>query len=503
MNNSKAKKGIIAGVIVAMLLIGGSVTALFILKKNPKEQYFYAEYKTMEQGLDSFKERYENEFAWNETTQESPTEHEFEISPADSAELLDVDPAIADLFESSGTKIVVATDPKKGEAKVDLSVNALDVKIDGIVAYLTTEKLLLSLPFQEELLQLNDKDFGNLMRNIDPSYIGTEKLGLENINSENTAFSDRNIEYLKEAYVMGFIKALPKEAFKEQGEEEVKVEGKKIKAQKVTMTLTEKQIKEVLTKMLEKAKDDKELEKIIVKLIDQSGGEALESLDIDLTKELDVAFKDMIDDVKKLSMPDGLTSSIWVDGDIIVKRDFQTVIEDDEIKITGTQLVKKDKQVWDYELSAGYLIFEFKGDLALKDNKITDKITILADDEVGVIYEGKEELDKDTRTFSRVFSTKEDYDTIGVNWEGTATYEKDQMSSEHNVSIFSEGEEAGIDLYKKGKSIKSVDMGKDKKAVNVGEMDQSELDEYLNDELIPNAQKWIAGIYLKLAPYFE
>ena len=197
MNNSKTKTGLIVGIVTVMLLIGGSVTAFFLLKKNPKEQYFYGEYKTMEQGWNSFKERYENELAWSDKTKTTPTQHEFEVSLSASDAFFDMDPMITDLVENSSATIVAETDPKKGEAKVDLSVKVMDVTIDDIVAYMTTEKLLLSLPFQKELLQLNDKDYGNLMRNFDPSYIGTEKLGLESLKLENTFLSDENIDYLK------------------------------------------------------------------------------------------------------------------------------------------------------------------------------------------------------------------------------------------------------------------------------------------------------------------
>ncbi|WP_332646566.1 DUF6583 family protein [Lysinibacillus sp. 54212] len=503
MNNPKAKKGIIAVVFACMLLIGGSVTAFFIFNKNPKEQYFYAEYKTMEQSWNSFKERYENEFAWSEKSKTTPTEHEFEVSLSASDAFLDVDPMVTDLVESSSATIVAATDPKKGEAKIDLSVKVMDVTIDDIVAYMTTEKLLLSLPFQDELLQLNDKDYGNLMRTFDPSYIGAENLGLDSLKLENTFLSDEEMEYLQDEYVMGFVKALPDEAFKADGEEQVSVEGEKIKAKKITMTLTEKQVKEVLTTMLEKAKDDKKLKEIILDIVEQAGGEALATLDIDISEEIDVVFEDMIDAVKKeLSMPKGLKSTIWVDGDIIVKRDFKTTIEEDELKIEGTQLFKKDKQVWNYKLGDEYNSVVIKGELASKDNKIKDKISLMADDEIGFIYEGKEELDKNTRTFSRVFSIEDGYETVGLNWEGTATHEKDKMSAEHTIGISVEGDEIGINLYQKGKVIKSVDIDEDSKAVNIGEMDQAELEEYLYTELMPNAEQWGMGIFYELGSAF-
>ncbi len=68
-------------------------------------------------------------------------------------------------------------------------------------------------------------------------------------------FSEENKNYLMKEYLFFFYNSIPAESFTESSEE-VTVFGEKLKANKISMELSGDQIKDILVKVLEKAKDD-------------------------------------------------------------------------------------------------------------------------------------------------------------------------------------------------------------------------------------------------------
>src|SRR5699024_12688975 len=110
--------------------------------------------------------------------------------------------------------------------------------------------------------------------------------------------------------------------------ETIDVDGEDVKVKKITMYLSEEDVKEMIVSILEKAQDDEDLQEIIKELMQaQMMGLSADQANVDLETDLDELFDEDLDeaiDVVKedLDMPDGITSSIWVDDKKIAKRDL-------------------------------------------------------------------------------------------------------------------------------------------------------------------------------------
>src|SRR5690625_6718003 len=85
-NDGTEKRGfpkkIIAIIVIAVLVIGGSVAAYVMFNLSDKEKYFLAEKKSFEFMADKVEERFQPELDWLEQSKENQTrseEHKFKI----------------------------------------------------------------------------------------------------------------------------------------------------------------------------------------------------------------------------------------------------------------------------------------------------------------------------------------------------------------------------------------------------------------------------------------
>src|SRR5699024_219071 len=191
----------------------------------------------------------------------------------------------------------------------------------------------------------------DLLYEADPeSFTGEENPDFSTF-FEDSVLSEEDEAYLKNEYLEMIYDKLPDSAF-EIIEETVKVNGDSLKTEKMTMHLTETTVKDILQATFKKMQQDDRLKEII-----QSQFESEQfGLPADVNPEIENEFTALMDDfdtalneaqegVKDLQIPDGVTSTIWTQDNLIVKREFSADIGASEgemvsLAVTGTQSLK-------------------------------------------------------------------------------------------------------------------------------------------------------------------
>ena len=505
----KSPKSLIILVVTALVVLGGSASAFFLLTKSPKVQYLLAESETYKQ-MDSLVEaRYKNEMDWMKVNQEKPVETTYDLSaewndPSVDYEMQEIQSIINSIVLSAKQ----VKDPVKKEMEVGVSGKLGSVSTDFVTMFATTEKLLLSLPFKEELIRIDDSDYGKFMKEVDKDYEGNETIGLPYLFEDNYVISEELSTYLEKEYMEYLVKEIPEEAFTSD-KEEITIFDEKKKTTKVVMDLSEVQVKSLLKNLFEKAKDDDKLRDALKEQIAfTSYGEDISNTDVkEIMENFEVALEDIIEGIDTLKIPNGLQSTIWHDSNIIVKREFAVSFGENEdevatLTVDGTQLLEKTNQKWDYSLGVkGFAedegVIKFEGDLSWKDQKADDSISISAE-ELKIVYKGKEELKDNKRTFTRSFGLTDGDIDPAVIWRGTATHEKDSVKANHEFTISEKsiGETPfNLVLKHQGKIVKKVDMPEETDdTVKIGEMDIDELQRFMEYDLGRKFEGWFYGL---------
>jgi len=499
-------------VLTAMLVIGvGSVSAFFLLNKSPKVKYLLAETKTFTQMGDLLEERYKNEFDWMEVQKTKPVESTVDISAEWNDPSADYDLVeLQGILNNTTISMKQVKDPVKKEWEMNFSGKLGSVSSEFATLYFTPEKMMAALPFTDKILFFKDEDFGKMMRETDPFYEGPEKLGLSRIFEDQFSMDGEFQKYVKEEYMEYLYHELPEDAFTSE-KEEIEVFGEKMKTEKVTMKLSEEQVKTLLVDLFKKAREDEKLKALLKEQIAFSTmtDDVSDQKLTDLISDFEASLDEAVDEVNGWHIPNGIESTIWHKSNNIVKREFamSVGVTEDEIstlKIAGVQSLEKSGQKWDYSFTGtdSYTqedtVVKFTGDLTWKDGKSDDTMTITAED-VDISYKGKEELDGKERKFNREFSISDGSFSPKLVWSGTAEHEKDSMNANHEFTIIDpSGDISASDIYlrlkQEGKIVKRVDMPDDSKnTVDVGKMSSDELDN-LGDELSAEIEKWVMDL---------
>lgn len=502
-------KALIGIIIAAILLIGGGVAAYIFANVSDKQKYFLAEKNTMEFMTEQIEKRYEPELDWLEQSKEKPVETNYELSAESNMATEDLGMGEMDpsqYINNSTISLKHAADIKNKQMAGKLQADIGGIKVDGVEYYLTAEQFMLGLPFLDELLSVKGKNVGNLLYQLDP----TTFTGEENIDFGTFfegSLSEEDIEYIKKEYGEMIYDQLSDEAFKSE-DETIKVHDQSLDTEKITMKLSEKKLKEILKKTVEKLQSDDKLKDLIREQLELQamGSSALDS-DIDqMMKDFDTSLKKAKDGVDDLHMPDGLTSTIWVHDDIIAQRDFSVKLGPDKDQLVtfsmkGTHLLKEEKQQFNldfgFEDSNNQGKMNVAGDLSWKDEKAKDSIKLTIED-LALSYDGTESLKDGKRDFERTFSLKDPAGESGsIIWSGSSTYKDDKMNADHSFAfapaldsqhLFSL--HAAVD----GKTIDSVKIPKDDKAKDLGAMQAEELMQYFETEVGPKFEGWLVKL---------
>ncbi|WP_404453791.1 hypothetical protein [Oceanobacillus kapialis] len=503
-------KGLIAIIVAAVLVVGGSVAAFVLLDNSAKAQYLLAEKNSIEYIGETFKERYQPEMEWLETSKENPTESTVELSaeyndPYGSTGYgMGMDPS--QIINNSTITLTTAADMEGKKISTELAASMAGIEIDGVQFHVTAEKVLLGLPFINDVLQLKDEDLGPLLKEVDPeTFTGEESMNLEAL-FEGTNSED--LEYLKEEYGKMILDELPEDAF-EQTEESIDVQDQSLDTEKITMQLSEQQVKDLIVTVLEKMKDDEKLKELIREQMSlQQFGSTMATADIDqVISDFESGLEDGINEIDKLSIPNGLNSTIWVHDDVIAQRDFSVEIGSTEndntvaLNVKGTQLLEDTQQTFNYDFSYddGYSegTMNLTGDFAWEDNQATDSLALTFGETV-LSYNGEETLDGNAREFERTFSMEDPMSGEGsLIWSGNSNYEEGQMSSEHSFSVSSP--QVSQDMFTlhattEGQTIDSVELPSEDNVKDIGSMSVEEINQYFETEVAPQFQQWASEL---------
>ncbi|SFD59612.1 hypothetical protein SAMN05216238_102342 [Lentibacillus persicus] len=506
-------KTLIAIIVAAVLVIGGSAAAFALITGSPKAQYFQAEKNTIEFLTDSVKERYQPEMDWREHSMENPTENAVELSaeyngPPSSG--MGMGPE--QILNNSTIAFTSQVDQDNHQMNADLQMNFAGIEINDIGMYLDSDKARLQLPFLDEALQITDENLGPLLQDADPS-LSEIKIDFEAIfNQMEGTLPEEDREYIADEYLSMIYSELPDDAFTEE-QEKVTVQEQSIDTTKITLNLSEQQLKALITTVLEKMKNDDDLKEIIEEQIrmQQYGVFASDSLPNDMENDVTAAMDDFdqsIDDaisgLEDYQIPEGLTSTIWVQDNLIVKREFSTSLAPAEetlttLTISGNQLLTNEEQNLSYEFTADDdSTVTVDANLSNKENQLEDSITIAADG-IELSYNGSSQLQDGTREFERVFSfSSPDPNGSGsLNWSGEATYENDQKRADHTLAVDMPDlpqEFVSLNIKNDAKTINEVTQPDDSNVKQLGDMSAQEVETYFQTEFAQQFQQWFMGM---------
>lgn len=509
-------KKTIAIVIGLLLIIGGAVSAYVLLDKTTKEKYFLAEKATFEFIGESFEEKYNLENEWGEKKANNPNKAEHRINLAmDSAGMGGdsfgmVDPF--DIISNVTFMFDVESNTDEQEIAFDLGVDFANLDLGKIGISIAQHDLFVELPFTDDILHIADNELNELLTELDPyTFTEDDLIDFDSIFElfTNNFISEKDIEYLQKEYGEFLFDAVPESAFEEE-KDSITAHGEKLKTDKITLHLTEDEVKNILEEFFTKLSNDERINDMFEKIFELqfAAGSSLSDDDAqvmyEIMDEFDEGLEFAKENVSNLHIPDGLTSIVWIDQKKIVQRDFSLTIGPDandvvSLAIEGTHLLEKDKQQFDIDVIAGDSYEEFtttfEGELNWKNNKGDDYITLRADD-VEITYEAVEEVkDKSTKEFTRSLRFVDDFEEFEFTWDGDATYASEKMKSSHTLAFIEDGitDEMSIHVDKKASIIKDVAIPSKSDAVLLGEMELFEIDMYA-ETLANEFEIWLQGL---------
>src|SRR5699024_10312440 len=128
------------------------------------------------------------------------------------------------------------------------------------------------------------------------------------------------------------------------------VDGDSIETEKIIFHLSEEKLKEILASVFDKLATDKKVKELFEEQVNNQffnlADDSLSgSQDINqILNEFESAMLTAKEEIQNVSIPNGLTSTIWVDNKLIVKRDFSIEMGPDasnlvKLSIDGNQVL--------------------------------------------------------------------------------------------------------------------------------------------------------------------
>ena len=455
------KKIILSG--VGALLVGGGVAAYTLLNKTPKEEYFLAELNTIESAIEFFSERYEPEVKWYETQSEKPTENNFSISGN-----IDAYDEMASILNGATLNVTTLNDPKNSESAIKLDASLFDIETEQVGLYLTKDKIVAEVPFQEAL-ELDLNNIGDFLEITTGDNLCLENVDIHKFIGTTSPIGKEEQEYVKKTYGKALLKSLPDDAFTKEDD-------------KITMNLKGSDVQNALEDLLKKALSDKK----ILSLIDELSLLSDPCAELDSTELL----KDILDEVESTDFDFKIKSVIWVEDNIVVKREvtIDTVQLKGELSIDKDLTFKYSLHDTEFDETVGTLEGKFGS-----GKNFEDEVTLSGYGETLAEYYGEESLKNDTRTFDRSINILAGYeDEFELSWSGETEFEGDSTVGEHELSFYSSYTgPLSILVETDSKVIKKIDLPSD--SINLTDMSESELEEYFSGEFLENFYNWAEG----------
>jgi len=504
---SASFKNIIA-IVIIILLVSGGVALAYVSKSDPttKEKYFTAEKDSIDLYKNTFNKRYQTELDWMDYVETNPSETAYNFSLKYDGILLDEDLGMGisatDIIDNSRLTLTTQKDVKAKELATNLELDLSGIKIDDIDFYLTDEAIMLGLPFLDDVLKYSFQDLEELLHEEDPgieSGTVTVKEFFDILfNSNAGLLTEKDKAHFKKEYLDSIFDSISEDDFT-TSEDTIDVNGQSVTTEKMDLVLEEDKVKDILITLLDKLESEEKIREVLehqlatITLTDEDWANFYDELEDGITEAKE--------GVKALHIPDGLSSTIWIDDGQIVQRDFDFTIGPNAndlvtLSIYGEQLFEKEEQTFDYTFAVedGFVDYalSLSGDLLWDGEQIDDTVKLEADD-FSITYTTEETVDKKDREFNREFSVTDGFnETYGLLWEGHAAYEKDQMSSEHTFSIDDpyDTESVALQVGIDSKRIKAVDLPSDN-IKDLGEMSETELMNYFEHDVSEQFELWL------------
>lgn len=465
--NKKILFSIIAGVV---LLVGGVVGA-FTLIKSPKEAYLYAEYKTANSAIEQLENRFKEELKWKDTVQSSPTKMDIEFSANVDADYGLMDYEILDALNSSSVNLTIQSNPKDSTYAFSAGANILDYAIDPFTAYLTDEKVIGEMPFQDEALEMSIEKLLDFSER-ELSNVCIQEEDFKRLMEQQGLLTEEDLEYLKDELIPAIYKAIPDEAFKKEDNN-------------LTMELSGNDIENLLDATAKTLENDEVVKRIVNDYINLVG-----ECEFYTAEEL---IDEITDNLSSIRVDISIKSVLTVKGSQIIERKLYI---NDEKLLEGTQNFKEGI-VFDYEITDTYTSGKIKGEIGTDKKDIEDEIEISVEGETVLLYEGKETHNKKERDFSRAVTFSDGYDDFTFNWDGTQSFAGDGNVSD-NEFYFEVPGEGRLSLHMKTDSQKTKGIDLPSNTVDLTDMSHFEMEQYFENEVAEKFMYWAEDLIYEL-----
>lgn len=485
---SKSKIPLILGVLAGVLLLAGigGFAAYQFFVNTPKNSYLLAEKGEIDYFTEVIEDRFENELEWYEQTQTNAVESSYTLT-ADVSDPSLNSMGLEQMINQSEITMKTQFDKENEYSSADISGDITGFKFEGLFAYMDDDTAGITFPFIEEYLTLNETDAVSFINTIEPGSMEEDTEVDYSDFFTSGSLSEEDIEYIQSEYTSFVREELPDDAFSSENED-ITVGGDEISAEKLTMALSEEQIQEFLSNLYTKLADDEELAQMLrMEFVTNSPAGGADEFISDFNETL----REAAEEVHEQEFPDGLTSTVWTNENHIVKREFNaTFVESGEtvpLEITGEKAVTDDGEEFNYNLYSEGEGIDIEAGFNESEDGSSDYIEFsqTGSSEVINLSMDKTTGDTDETNFQVDFPGDFEGETISLFWDIEGTYEGDQMSQNHTlyaddgVTVTKDNFAVNIDVT--GSTLNEVEKPETDKTVDLGSMDEPDMERYFND----------------------
>jgi hypothetical protein len=332
----RKQKTIVTVILIFILLCSGGAAAYYVIDNSPKVAFLKAQLNN----FNTYKEAVDNAFgkdlAFYKKGENTPYKVNNEVSfdmnfKGSDPEIAEFQP-LSDFFKEFKLTGTHQVDRQKkqlvGDLQIDhdkTSILAADYMVDQYDVGVQLKDIY------DSYLMIDGKGFGSFVKKFDPSYVGPMEINFFDYFyptiMEVSASEPEN--KLHKKYQKLVLDSMKKEQFSSE-----KIVVNNVKGKKLTWKLTEAEVKDLLTKIMQTAEKDEQLQELI---LNQALRNPVIAADKGLTEELrkdfNTEFKkllaDAIKDVNKAKFKQGFTWSIVVDSkDQVLEENWNLEVEE-------------------------------------------------------------------------------------------------------------------------------------------------------------------------------
>ena len=453
---SKLVKIIIAAVIALLLIVGiGGAITYYLVKNTPKNTYLMSEQETAKQLQDYGKDRFKNEFEFQDKLKDSSYLLNMNFSADVPEELLKSSDIPKSTVDSSKINLKVGHDPDKNKSVLALNPTIADNEIGKFQWAANSKNQYYEAPIFDDSYKAKNSELVDVYKKItgdstsSSSYSSSSKYSSTSSSQNNVTndslnlntilssaqISNDDLKDIGDHYSKFIVDKLDKDNFKKDNAK-VTVDGKKEDVKKVTMKLSRGETKKLTVAVLKEAKKDSDIKKIAKDKFNNK------SYKKSINKALKDAKKADSDEYPKI------TSTIWEKDNQILKRNLLLKGQyGSDVKITGTSRISDKKLFVDYKLKQRQDTFSIKGSSKKHGDNYTDKYTLGSKNSYksdGIVISNKEKHNGDNRTDKGSIKKKSKYDTASVKYNNVLNSDPKNNTQKQKLDITTDVEDEPV-----------------------------------------------------------